>query len=365
MRCVPGDHRLEVLVAAPREVDQQHVAAGECRGPLHRLGNGVRAFERRQDPLGFGEPVKGRDRLDVGRRGVLDAAELAEQRMLGSDGRIVESGGDRVRRRHLAVGVLQHHRACAVEHAERAAFAGEARCMLPQSAAAAACLDADEAHRRILEKGREQADGVRAAADAGDDGIGALASGALENLALRFLADDAVEIAHHARERVGPEDRAEDVVRRAHVRHPVTHRLVDRVLERLRARGDRHDFRAEEPHPLDVRVLPAHVLLAHVDDAVEPQQGGRGRCRDAVLAGAGLGDHPLLLHRSRQQRLAEGVVDLVRAGVQQILALEKDARAAQLLRQAVGEGERRGAADEFLSSSSSSSRKRRSRDKRS
>ena len=80
----------------------------------------------------------------------------------------------------------------------------------------------------------------------------------------------------------------------------------------------------EQLHPLDVGLLAAHVLGAHVDDALEPEQRAGGGGRDAVLAGAGLGDDPLLAHALGQQRLAERVVDLVGAGVEQVLALEED-----------------------------------------
>ena len=50
-----------------------------------------------------------------------------------------------------------------------------------------------------------------------------------------------------------------------------------------------------------------------------------------MLAGAGLGDDAPLAHALREQRLAERVVDLVRAGVREVLALEEDARAAERL----------------------------------
>ena len=53
--------------------------------------------------------------------------------------------------------------------------------------------------------------------------------------------------------------------------------------------------------------------------------GADGRRRDAVLAGAGLGDDPLLAETPGNRRLAERVVDLVRAGVQQILPFQVDA----------------------------------------
>jgi hypothetical protein len=75
-------------------------------------------------------------------------------------------------------------------------------------------------------------------------------------------------------------------------------------------------------HALDVGPLPAHVLLAHVDDALEVEAGADRRRRDAVLAGARLGDDPPLPESPREHRLAEGVVQLVRAGVKEVLAFQ-------------------------------------------
>ena len=85
-----------------------------------------------------------------------------------------------------------------------------------------------------------------------------------------------------------------------------------------------HDLGAEQLHPGDVQRLPAGVLGAHVDDALQAEQGARRRGGDAVLAGTGLGDHPGLAHALGEQRLTQHVVDLVRAGVVEVLALEQD-----------------------------------------
>ena len=57
---------------------------------------------------------------------------------------------------------------------------------------------------------------------------------------------------------------------------------------------------------------------------------GRGGGRHAVLARARLGDDALLAHAPGEKDLADGVVDLVRAGVGQVLALEPDAQAELL-----------------------------------
>ena len=72
-------------------------------------------------------------------------------------------------------------------------------------------------------------------------------------------------------------------------------------------------------------MLAPDVLGAHVHDALEAEQRARRRARHAVLPRAGLGHDAALPHPFREEGLAEGVVDLVRAGVREILALERDA----------------------------------------
>lgn len=66
----------------------------------------------------------------------------------------------------------------------------------------------------------------------------------------------------------------------------------------------------------------SHVLGTHENDAFKPQTGGGSGCRHAVLARAGFRDQRRFAHMLGEQRLPERVVDLVRAGVQQILAFQ-------------------------------------------
>jgi hypothetical protein len=108
------------------------------------------------------------------------------------------------------------------------------------------------------------------------------------------------------------------------------------------------DVAAHELHAEDVQALAADVLRAHVDVAVEAEQGGDGGGRDAVLARAGLGDDAPLAHALGQQCLADRVVDLVRAGVVEVLALAVNLGAAELVGEAAGVVEAGGAADELV-----------------
>ena len=56
-----------------------------------------------------------------------------------------------------------------------------------------------------------------------------------------------------------------------------------------------------------------------------------------------------LAHAHGQQSLAEAVIDFVRAGVQQVFALDVDARPAEMFGQARSKLQRRGTAAKFFS----------------
>ncbi|BFO20673.1 hypothetical protein SHKM778_70610 [Streptomyces sp. KM77-8] len=123
---------------------------------------------------------------------------------------------------------------------------------------------------------------------------------------------------------MGAGDGAEEVVRAVDVGDPVAERLVDGVLQGAAAGLHGDDLGAEHAHPGHVKRLASRVDLAHVDGAVEAEEGAGGGGGHAVLAGAGLGDDAGLAHALGEQGLAEHVVDLVGAGVVQVLALEED-----------------------------------------
>ncbi len=164
---------------------------------------------------------------------------------------------------------------------------------------------------------------------------------ALQDFRASFFADHAMKIAHHHRIRMRAQRRAEQIIRRVNIRHPVAHGFADRVFQRAAAVGHADDFRAQQAHAKDVQPLPPHVLFAHVDGAVEAEQRAHRRRGDSMLARAGFRDDPLLAHAPREQRLSKTVVDFVRAGVQQIFALQINLRAAQLFGQTLGEIQRR------------------------
>ena len=137
-----------------------------------------------------------------------------------------------------------------------------------------------------------------------------------------------------------PDDGPEDVEGRVDVGDPIAQRLADGILERPAAGVDGDDAGPQDLHANDVEGLALHVFRPHVDVARQSKRGRRGGRRHPVLARAGLGDDPALAHAEGEEHLADRVVDLVGAGVQEVLALQVDPRAAEGLGQPPGEVER-------------------------
>jgi len=127
-----------------------------------------------------------------------------------------------------------------------------------------------------------------------------------------------------------------------HIGDPVAQRLIHCVLQRLGTRLDGADLGTEDLHPQHVRLLPLDVHRTHVDDARQTELGAQSRSCDAVHARASLGNDAPLAHAPGQHDLAKHIVDLVRAGVIELLALEIDFRAAAVLGEPLGEIERDG-----------------------
>jgi hypothetical protein len=199
-------------------------------------------------------------------------------------------------------------------------------------------LDTHELDLGIAHECGERTDRVRAPADARDDLIRQTAS-EHEVLRASLVADHALELPHDRGEGVGPCGRAEEIEGIFRPSGPGAEGLVDRVLERAAAALDVRDLRAEHAHAIDVWALSLHVEGAHEDLDLHAEERADHRGGDAVLSGARLRDEPPLAEALGQQALAERVVGLVRAAVQQVLALEVE-RHAELARRVAREVER-------------------------
>ncbi|MFM1944508.1 MAG: hypothetical protein RI897_3490 [Verrucomicrobiota bacterium] len=335
----------DVFITAAGEVSDDELVLGHGGGAFDDFGDGVGGFEGGDDAFELGEFEEGLDGVGVGGVGVFSAVLVTEPGVFGADGGVVESGGDGVGELDLAVIVLEEVGAGALEDAEGAAL--EAGGVLFGEDAFTAGFDADHGDGCILEEGVEEADGIGAAADAGDEEVGE-AVFFFEDLGAGFVTDDALEVTDHNGVGVGAVGGTEDIVGMAYVGDPIAHGFVDSFLEGLLTGADGDDFGAEHFHAVDVEGLAGAVDGAHVDDALEAEHGGDRGCGDAVLSGAGFCDDAGFTHAFGEEDLSDGVIDFVGAGVEEVFAFEVDFGAAEGLGEAFGVVEGGGASAEFL-----------------
>ena len=181
----------------------------------------------------------------------------------------------------------------------------------------------------------KDAHGIAAAPHAGDQKIGQF-SDLGQGLLVQLLADHLLEFLDHQWIGMGPRNRADHVKRVVDGGHPIPQGLVHGVLERRRAGGDPAHFGPQHFHAVHVGRLSLDILRAHEDHALHSEHGRHGGGGNAVHARTGFGDQPRFAHAPGQERLADGIVDLVGARVVEILPLEVYAGASHFLRQAAG-----------------------------
>ncbi len=132
------------------------------------------------------------------------------------------------------------------------------------------------------------------------------------------------------------------------IRRPVTKCRVHGIFQRGAPLGDGVYFRAEHTHTVNIGRLTLNINRAHVDFAGHPEKCRDRRCRDTVHSRARLGDKALLAHAPREQRLTYRVVNFMRTRVIQVLTLEENRRAPEMLCQALRLGKRTLAPDIVL-----------------
>ncbi len=172
-------------------------------------------------------------------------------------------------------------------------------------------------------------DRIRTAADTGDRSVRQPAE-RIDALLARLAPDDVLQLADQERVRMRPDGRAEQVVASLGIAHPVPECLVYRGSQSLIATVDRDHFGAELMHAIDIGRLTGDIDGAHVDPTRDTYPGTGSGGRDAVLARSSLCYDTLRTEMTREQGLPDGIVDLVRAGMRKILALEVDFAAPQL-----------------------------------
>ena len=250
--------------------------------------------------------------------------------MLRPDSRIVQTRRYGVGINDLTVIILQKIGLVAMQNARLATL--EAGRMLAGLDPVPGGFDTDQAHAFVLNEGVEQSHRIGAAANTGNSRIGETPL-ALKKLFPGLPANDGLEIAHHGRIGMRSGNRANHVERVGDIRHPVAQRLIHRVLQRARSRGDRHHVRAQKLHTKDVGRLSGDIGRAHEHRAWQTKTRGHSCGRYTMLPSTGFRDDPRLAHAFGQQDLPQAVIHLVAARMIEFITLEPDLGPAKMLGQ--------------------------------
>ncbi len=84
---------IQIFVATPAEIDENRTGV-HFLGAAHSVGNGVRTFQRGDNPFVAAELEESVDSLAVGCSFVLDAPKLLEETVFRTRARIVQPAGD-------------------------------------------------------------------------------------------------------------------------------------------------------------------------------------------------------------------------------------------------------------------------------
>ncbi|KAI6756470.1 hypothetical protein HG530_012206 [Fusarium avenaceum] len=159
----------------------------------------------------------------------------------------------------------------------------------------------------ILER-VEHANGVAATTYTSNDGIWELSS-LLEHLLLGLGTDDGLECSDDGGEGVRSDSRTDDVVGSVKVNDPGTKGFVDSISESLATSLDSNNLGTQQAHTENVEGLSS----------------------DTVLSSTSFSNNTLLSESSSEEKLAQCVVDLVAAGMVQVLTLEPDVSTTSML----------------------------------
>jgi len=129
--------------------------------------------------------------------------------MLGTHPGVVEAGGDGMAFPDLTFLVLERHAVRPVKYSGTSS--GERGTVAAGLQAFSRRLHPEEPHLGVCQKRGEDAHRVGASADRGDHQVGK-GTLRLQHLTPGLVPDDALEVPHHERERVGACDGAEQIV---------------------------------------------------------------------------------------------------------------------------------------------------------
>mmetsp|Transcript_42448 Transcript_42448/g.102243 ORF Transcript_42448/g.102243 Transcript_42448/m.102243 type:complete len:260 (-) Transcript_42448:1324-2103(-) len=251
------------------------------------------------DTFVFAHHLEPFQRLIVCHTDVLRTANILQVGVFWTDSRVVKTGRNGRRLQCLPRLLLDHICTCTLQDTWCTDGQGST-VLFVKFDTLTGSFSSVELNLFILNEWIEGTDRVRSTTDTCYDSIGELSVILLFKLFLNFLSDNTLEITDDGREWVRTDSRSDQVVCVAYVRDPVTHRLIDCILQSSLSGLDRNDLRTKGIHPEHIELLTFAVNSSHVNDALKSQHSTYGSSRNTVLSSSCLCNDTRLANTFRQ-----------------------------------------------------------------
>ena len=155
-----------------------------------------------------------------------------------------------------------------------------------------------------------------------DEIVRIITSYLLLQLPFQFLTDDALHLSHNVWVRMRSHGGTYDIEGILWMAAPVTDCLGTSITQSHVTCANRIHLGAQHLHALHVGMLALHVGSTHEDFALHVHQCTNGSSGNTMLSGTCLGDDTSLAHLLRHQNLTDGIVNLVRTRMVEVLTLQ-------------------------------------------
>mmetsp|Transcript_32153 Transcript_32153/g.68034 ORF Transcript_32153/g.68034 Transcript_32153/m.68034 type:complete len:497 (+) Transcript_32153:302-1792(+) len=186
----------------------------------------------------------------------------------------------------------------------------------------------------IINKRVECSNGIRPPSNTRDNHIRQLPRLFL-HLPLDLISHNTLEITYNRGKWVRPHSGPDEVVSIPYVCDPITHCLIDGILQCCLTLLHWAHLGSQRVHTEHIELLTLAVHSTHVYSAVQSQLGTNRCSRHTMLPRSCLGNDARLTNLLRQDGLSDGIVNFMCASMRQILPLQPNGSSTTHFRQSI------------------------------
>src|SRR5438309_7584297 len=160
----------DIFVAAAGTIHHNDFVGGHFGRDFRNVRDGMRSFERGNNAFCFRQQLETSECFVVGRKIVFYATDLAQITVFGTNRGVIEPRGNGMRQLDLAILVREQKCFCSLKNPQYSSL--KSRRVFPGPNSFATRFNSDHPDTLVIQKRMEQANGVAATTDAGDEQIG-------------------------------------------------------------------------------------------------------------------------------------------------------------------------------------------------